>query len=294
MSTGQSTSPGTSSDPSEKLTIPSETFVLDSIEIRPAGAGMGNGTFATVDIPKGTRIFAEPPLVFLCPSPRPYTQFCHLVDALGVKASEIDELFYNPMLLNRGQPGNLFEHIRVENHPLVTGQPRPPPPDVTMVKRYAIFLTNCNAISRGKDVGRGLFPMYSRVNHSCEPNVFCDWNTKLKQETVHAARDIMAGEQIFQGYLSTEDFMTCEERAAKLRSWGIVCRCAACAQPAVSDPVRKRMGVLDAELRRMSQLEQHADTGARREIAVDGLQKARTLAGLLEDTGRCSWRLCQA
>ncbi|ROV99117.1 hypothetical protein VMCG_06622 [Cytospora schulzeri] len=279
---------------SAMLTVSAETFVLDSVKVRPAGDGMGNGLFATVDIPKGTRIIAESPLVFLAPSERPFFQFCHLVRSLGDKTSQLDELFHNPILLDKSQAGNLFERIRTESGLLEVAHHRSQPPDGTMVKRYAIFLTNCNEILRGKDIGRGIFHIYSRINHSCEPNVFCDWNTNLKQETVHAARDIKAGEQILQGYLSTEDFMTRKERAAKLRSWGFTCRCSACAHPEVSDPVRKQMGTLHAELNNISQLHQNDDMNYRRGMAADGLQKAKALAELLEATGRCSWKLCQA
>ncbi|KAF3761397.1 hypothetical protein M406DRAFT_74352 [Cryphonectria parasitica EP155] len=49
-------------------------------------------------------------------------------------------------------------------------------------------------------VDDGMYPVQARINHSCAPNAWRDYNTNIKRLTVHALCDIQAGEQIFIPY----------------------------------------------------------------------------------------------
>lgn len=66
------------------------------------------------------------------------------------------------------------------------------------------------------------------MNHSCVPNVYHTWNENLGRLTVHALRDIKAGEEILTTYISA--LLTREMRADEdhLGNYGFVCACPAC------------------------------------------------------------------
>lgn len=45
------------------------------------------------------------------------------------------------------------------------------------------------------------FPLVSRINHSCPPNIHFSFNSKLGRETFHAIRDITASEELTIMYI---------------------------------------------------------------------------------------------
>ena len=57
------------------------------------------------------------------------------------------------------------------------------------------------ANSHAAGEGGGIFPVASRINHSCVPNVYHSWNENLQTLTVHAIREITAGEELFTTYI---------------------------------------------------------------------------------------------
>jgi SET domain-containing protein len=72
-------------------------------------------------------------------------------------------------------------------------------------KRYAIFNTNKMDRARAFDGAGGVtvYPLFSRVNHSCVPNVQNIYNASLQRLIVYAIRDIQAEEQVFVAYFKT-------------------------------------------------------------------------------------------
>src|SRR4051812_39053448 len=71
----------------------------------------------------------------------------------------------------------------------------------------------------------GLFPVCSRINHSCRPNVHHFWDEEAKTENIYAIRDIAEGEEILTSYLYPV-FKTREERRRELqRKLRFVCNC---------------------------------------------------------------------
>lgn len=80
----------------------------------------------------------------------------------------------------------------------------------------------------------GIFPIFSRINHSCSPNAFHEYNKILKQLTVHALRDIKAGDQIFITYVDAAGYPS-DMRDQKLEPSFIDCHCAICSNPATDD-----------------------------------------------------------
>lgn len=86
----------------------------------------------------------------------------------------------------------------------------------------------------------GVFEHYSRLNHSCEPNVVLKYSEQLeksdhfievKSMQTYALRDIENGEEILTDYLDIgdHDMMSIAARRAKTRKeWGFECQCASC------------------------------------------------------------------
>lgn len=81
-------------------------------------------------------------------------------------------------------------------------------------------------------VPEAIYAMQARINHSCMPNAWHDFNGNTYRMTVHAVRDIRAGEQIFIAYGEYLRRSTAE-RNEELRRLDEIesCLCAMCLNP---------------------------------------------------------------
>ncbi|KAK7751699.1 SET domain-containing protein 5 [Diatrype stigma] len=250
----------------------------------------GMGVFAVRDIPRGTRIAAEAPLIMIPPGAdaESATRFCEALlrtpdDALA----RLDRHHCDPLTLQTVRSTDIGAEIlqwtRANLPPASSSRKSPEDIAAQTCKRYAIFLTNnldtggaepepapepmpvaapgsesepqdrLRDQVRDRSGGRGLFHLFSRMNHSCAPNVFDHYNTALGDDggdgkgggrlTCHAARDIAAGEQLCSHYI---DVLVPRRRRQRklLRGWGFVCDCAACADDAL-EAARERAIELD-------------------------------------------------
>lgn len=258
---------------------------------------MGQGLFAVQDISKGTRIISESPFILLDQSSVPFAMFCGIVQDLGDDISKLDELTFNENLLDDDEPHNLLDQIREEGAEVEEDDLEDP--DVyVMMERYAKFYTNSAEIkSNGRYMGAGLFLSFSRLNHSCVPNAFSNWNPSIERQTVQAARDIAAGEQIFFSYLGREGtFKSQKERAAMIEKfWGFECGCSDCVNSEASDVLRGRMGRLDQEISKLSELCQTAYGSDEKvePMAKEALIKVKTLMTLMDEAGLGGWKLVE-
>ncbi|KAI0183968.1 hypothetical protein EV127DRAFT_457200 [Xylaria flabelliformis] len=159
--------------------------------------GRGKGLVAKVDIPKGTRIICEKPLFTLRSSAPPSV---HRLVAEKLKPLPKDKQ---------------REFLSLHNN--FPGQ-------------YAFAgIMRTNALPCGPDspVG-GIYPTICLINHSCIPNAHNNWNEEAQHETIHATRDILAGEEILISYANGPS----QARQRKLReSFGFQCSCELCSQP---------------------------------------------------------------
>ncbi|KAI0107952.1 SET domain-containing protein [Hypoxylon sp. NC0597] len=96
----------------------------------------------------------------------------------------------------------------------------------------------------------GLFPIASRINHDCRPNVFWRWSVRTLTVEVIAMRDIEIGEVI-----NTPDVplgLSYEDRKEDLKNWGFSCTCSLCtsskSEKAASDKRRARLQHIYHEL----------------------------------------------
>ncbi|KAI0834091.1 SET domain-containing protein [Hypoxylon sp. FL0890] len=229
------------------------------IKIRRLGSTGSEAVFATTDIPRGTRLAAEIPLVIVPPvsEKEELADFCKAIDQLPEdKLAEIAELlcraslaesiknneyvryqvrgFYKAKKWKDGQ-GNLRQGKKLQK----------------FVKRtlylYAIYLMNNVQLGPGGKYGSGIFSLYSRISHSCVPNAHSSWNPTMERLTIHATRDLKTGDQIFVDYTGNV-CRTRQQRAFSLfTKWGITCKCAACTDPKI-DQLRYRMLVVDQAL----------------------------------------------
>ncbi|KAK8061915.1 hypothetical protein PG994_008281 [Apiospora phragmitis] len=113
----------------------------------------------------------------------------------------------------------------------------------SMLKRFGTFITNSSGHISDNKAGRGVYPIFSRINHSCIPNARYGRNETIKRLTVHVSRDFEEGEQIFVSYLPLL-YDNRAKRAGELKeSWGFQCYCEACCDPN-SDVGRAKMNIM--------------------------------------------------
>ncbi|KAI1734551.1 hypothetical protein F4680DRAFT_437880 [Xylaria scruposa] len=159
--------------------------------------GRGKGLVAKVDIPKGTQIICEKPL-FTLRNSAPPSMHRLIAEKLKLLPKDKQREFLS---LHNNFPG-----------------------------RYAfagIMKTNALPCGPGSSVG-GIYPTICLINHSCIPNAHNNWNEETQHETIHATRDILAGEEILISYANGSS----QARQSKLReSFGFQCSCELCSQP---------------------------------------------------------------
>ncbi|KAF6825592.1 hypothetical protein CPLU01_10170 [Colletotrichum plurivorum] len=92
-------------------------------------------------------------------------------------------------------------------------------------------IARTNGLPLGADTSEGgIFLEASRINHSCKHNAQNTWNSELGQITIHAIREIEAGEEITISYLAVS--ATYVAAQAQLRSvFGFTCTCERCSLP---------------------------------------------------------------
>lgn len=215
-------------------------------EIR-SSPGKGLGVFATVDIPRGTRIMADGCLFYV----------------VGPKAmiSEIEAGFEN---LTPAQQNNYLA-LRCPDYP-----GRSP-----IIRRWE---ANCFAM----DHDTGIFLVASRINHSCTPNALFKWNANIRRETVHAIVDIPAGTEIETSYCPPHK--DAYSRRAKLEHYGFDCLCDPCRHdnPAgkASEARRCRMMEINSQVKESSST---APSAGNLDAHPDPLKAHLELIRLLEE-----------
>lgn len=226
------------------------------VEIRWLKDIESDAVFATKSIRRGTRIAAEVPLIIVPPVPRDdeLSTFCEeIYKAPEDNVAKIAELSLLPLIRERAKKdhctnqevwafykskrwkdsqGNFLRGKKLHKAIMKT------------MDLCNIFRVNSVYLGPEGKYGSGLFSLYSRMNHSCVPNVHNSYNPTLKQLTIHAINDIKTGEQIFVDYIGNA-CRTRQQRAFHLyNTWGITCKCEACTQPQVNR-LRCRMLILD-------------------------------------------------
>jgi hypothetical protein len=217
--------------------IPASLFELKR------AAGKGLGLFATCNIVRGTRIIEEAPLMKVPPSdngtgiPLPTMK-----EALSHSTPEQRNTFSR--LYRRGtteESPEILEVLAQQDLETMAG------PSATSDLLDAIAIFHYNSVDMGEDgeYGSEVFASYSRINHSCAPNVQNSYNPTLKKLTVHATRQIDKGEEILTSYVNLH--RTYEQRKTALHVWQVDCECRCCAGPKAAGSKRRRELIFDVD-----------------------------------------------
>ncbi|KAG6113395.1 hypothetical protein E4U31_000945 [Claviceps sp. LM219 group G6] len=163
--------------------------------------GKGRGLMARVCIPKGTRILVEKPLVIAASQISSVTA---MEKDIGNQLRQLSEK-------KAGQFFCLHNSFRGVLPPF-TGTVQ----------------TNALACGEGSSTG-AVYPTLCLINNACRPNCQQTWNQEEKHETIHAIRDIAAGEEITIAYIPSGS--SAQRRHYLKEKFGFDCACEMCVLP---------------------------------------------------------------
>lgn len=135
-----------------------------------------------------------------------------------------------------------------------------------------IVRSNGYPLGPSSEIG-GIFPLVSRINHSCRPNAQHAYNEKLKSMLVHAVREIPAGEELTLSYLNGGP--STQRKQILKDNFRFDCTCELCSLPS-SDLAKS-----DDRLRRAQSLDEAIGDSKRvrnsPERALDDCRALRTI-----------------
>lgn len=233
---------------SEHLTFAETHYSLGlppSLELRFTPS-CGYGLFATEDIPRGTRILAETPFIY-----EPARDYGHFLweQLSSLNADQI--LRYTELSSTKDKVSSLRklgirQRLQKKYH-ATSGDALDAAVD-DMIKLHNIYFNNAVIIDSRHDVETALFLLYSRVNHSCLPNVDNSFNATINKHTVHASKDIKAGEELFTSYIRAVNVKADRQHRLQ-KQWGFQCQCRACHGPGAFASEVRRQELSDIEER---------------------------------------------
>ncbi|KAG6132044.1 hypothetical protein E4U12_003364 [Claviceps purpurea] len=174
--------------------------------------GKGKGLIATRNIPRGTRILSEKPIITM-PTGKTMEErrrlICQQMDSLSNDQRNAFLSMHNAHLFNDA------------------------------VEQYiGIFGTNCLPAEEFPDKA-AIFLEACRINHDCDNNALHHWNEKIKRHTVHTMRDIEADEEITLSYAIHLESRETRQKHLK-ESFGFACLCRLCSLPKGQSQERDR------------------------------------------------------
>lgn len=183
--------------------------------------GKGKGLVAKCDINPGTILISEPPLFTTESLEDANTIEKDLAGIIKVLPKDDQRAF---LLLHnnfKGEPNPFSNIVRSNGYPL----------------------------GPSSEIG-GIFPLVSRINHSCRPNAQHAWNEQLKSMLVHAVREIKDGEELTLSYLNGGP--STQRKQILKDNFRFDCTCELCSLPssdlAKSDDRLRRAQTLDEVL----------------------------------------------
>ncbi|GAA5866344.1 hypothetical protein JCM1840_004091 [Sporobolomyces johnsonii] len=155
-----------------------------------------------------------------------------------------------------------------------------------------IFDTNgfsLSSASSSSPPSFGIFPLTSRLNHSCVPNVKASYDPLSRRMRTHVLRTIDPGEELFTAYLGRRDLYgleSCRRRERLKKGWNFDCRCEVCAATATADE-GAQMEASDRRRRRLGELRRDAAAGVRPRDVERVLRECGEALKLLEEERIC-------
>ncbi|KAG6026469.1 hypothetical protein E4U19_002594 [Claviceps sp. Clav32 group G5] len=171
--------------------------------------GKGKGLVATRKLPKGTRIIAERPLFTMPSEMSEEARRRFILQEVNALSKDQRHAFLSLHNIHRfDDDADQYLGIWSTN---------------------ALPMTEYNGIE-DVQIGEGIFLEASRINHDCESNTFHHWNNNIKRHTVHAIRDIDAGEEITLSYVDYLQNRELRKRTLK-DYYDFTCSCRLCSLP---------------------------------------------------------------
>jgi len=124
-------------------------------------------------------------------------------------------------------------------------------------KILRIFLANCVDIKGPKEDEdhRGVFLMFSRINHSCSPNAVISWSKLPSEISIRASKRISIDEEITINYIRDDGCFYLEKRRKEIlqQTWNFDCMCGICNLDkealCENEDIRKQILELEEELK---------------------------------------------
>ena len=208
--------------------------------------GKGFGAVALRDIFPGEMIIVEKPLFSISTKKgwfTPSESYSETrVENEVEKLSPGDQERFYSLHGYMGQNKDTNDDITVSKNAVVMGGEK-----IQRLKMPPIIIYRTNAYPAGAGKS-GLFPLISRLNSDCTPNVHYNWNEKQGSSTVYCVSKISKGEEIVNCYMGL--YINRLERLEYLnKNFGFSCLCKSCSLSGVaqvdSDTRRMRLGSLE-------------------------------------------------
>ena len=222
--------------------------------------GKGKGLVAIRNISPGTVIFTEEPLVAFKTEDLPWVEFQQFKKMKLGRFQEFMEL-YDPMQMD----STLSEC---------------PDPEYDKFCR----IVGANGISSDDKELNGVYGLFSRINHSCIPNVSVEW--VLLEMEVRAVRTVRKGEELVFNYVGVLGLGgTWKDRNDLLqRNWYFDCKCQVCSltgkEREMNDQARKLI------VSQMEKIEKKTKDATKKNLNPK-VYLSTTLSDLLETLAAC-------
>jgi hypothetical protein len=272
---------GSLSKPTHKQTTPAD-HTIDSLYELIITNDKGYGLFATDGISRGTRVTTESLLLTTPPlSPHhglPTIDIEDLSKKLDGMSAEQHEIYFG-LYHDPDVAAKAKAHIRLALDHSKHAPVRSIFPNAhkikAIVKFYAIYQANFVELSIDEKSGTGVFPLASRINHSCVPNLQIHYIPATKTLVAHTVRHINEGEELTISYSSG----IATTRNAILQHRGFECKCTICtgSQATASQARRESMIMLELTLAAFEEPDEYA----RLPVTPQTLQEALEAGELL-------------
>jgi hypothetical protein len=186
-----------------------EDIIIFEIRKTP---GKGFGAFARKDIPRGTRLISEKPLLEVVTD-----------DDNNFKPEPTFELWKKLPKSKQVEYASLHPSERMRQTILSKLIPRG---KEGMPFVVANVIANLGAIYAANGFGPAVYKSASRFNHSCTPNCNQSPSDVTGEMGIHTVRDIKAGEELTVYYVDPEQPQ--EARQRRLDDYEFLCKCSAC------------------------------------------------------------------
>ena len=182
------------------------------VEIRNS-PGRGRGLFARSDLKAGTVVVEDVALVRLTVPHTPATL-----------AKFVAQL--------RSEVRTLDEDRQEEFFSLHIARPELSSKDRGELRMMAVYQANAVTIKeldklKGKYLGTAVFPVISRINHSCKPNCVWSFNTAQGVAEVRCVRDVKMGEEILANYVNPLSSRA-DRQTVLTAKYNFTCDCEVC------------------------------------------------------------------